>query len=162
METIKFIKTVAEEHKNNIDIKNIIKKKLFKNGILTTYDDNRMCLHSSKKKRITGYTNMQRECNGLVIDSNTLLPLAIPIPNFISNINTKLINSYINLNLYTVYPIRDGTIINLYYYDDKWCISSSRGYDVTNLKNNKLSYIELLNDVLLKGTGDNMLLHFWI
>jgi hypothetical protein len=35
---------------------------------------------------------------------------------------------------YDVYPIIDGTVVTLYWYGNSWRLSSSNGYDVTNMR----------------------------
>ena len=55
---------------------------------------------------------------------------------------------------YKIYKARDGTTITLYYYDNKWTIATTRGYDVSNF--NWLSsknYTQVFEDVIKECTN---------
>lgn len=57
----------------------------------------------------------------------------------------------IDCNDYNIYKIFDGTIINLYYYDDKWTIGTSKSYNINNFiwAGNHYSYDNLIIHLLL-------------
>ena len=95
------------------------------------------------------------ECNGLIIEYNKSLNnykfLVIPIQLFNSQklIKSEIENHYNNHN-YNLYKVYDGTIINLYYYNNEWKISTNKAYDANNLlfisnKTYKDVLLEILN-----------------
>lgn len=56
-----------------------------------------------------------------------------------------------NIKSYTISPMNDGTIISLYYYDNKWRISTTRGYDMgPNKWLSTKTYDEIIAIVLAK------------
>jgi hypothetical protein len=149
METVKFIKESNEKDLS------ILRSKLYKKGILASFDtDGRIILYTSKNQRFNKLDNISIECNGLIFDTNTMKPLVVPMLNYISNIsNISTINNYINNDLYDIYHINDGTIINLYWWEptNSWVISTTRGYDLTDEKWSDLTYLEILKDILCKN-----------
>ncbi len=88
-------------------------------------------------KKINNGTSVYQECNGLILEYNTIenqykvlcLPLKISnVVNF-NNVNNNLKKKMCNYNVHKIY---DGTVIHLYFYNNEWKISSHKGYDVTN------------------------------
>lgn len=73
---------------------------------------------------------LSRECNGVVLQFPSWDPLVIPSP--ILDLNCNL--SKTNFANYNIYKINDGTTITLYYYNNKWCIASTNGVDISSLK----------------------------
>lgn len=121
-----------------------IRSVLFKNYIKTVVEDHkqeddsfRMMFIGNRFK--SDFTNpITAECNGAIYEfnktTNLFKPLVIPTNLFNSQ---KLVKNNIG-NLYkggkyNVYPVMDGTILNLYYYKDNWRISTNKAYDATNL-----------------------------
>jgi hypothetical protein len=152
METVKFIKSSDETDLS------ALRSKLYKMGILASFNtDGRIILYTSKNQRFNKLDDISIECNGLVFDINTMKPLVVPTLNYISNIsNISTINNYINNDLYDIYHINDGTVINLYWWEptNSWVISTTRGYDLTNERWSNLTYIEILKDILRINNHD--------
>lgn len=92
------------------------------------------------------------ECNGLIVEYNEITnkytPLVIPVESINKNVVKREIIRNYNNNLYDVYPAYDGTMINLYYYNKSWRISTTKSYDATNLKfvDNK-TYKEIFDNI---------------
>lgn len=66
-------------------------------------------------------------------NANTAPGIAIP------NINNEcgkpdLLARVLSKGKHYLHPIHDGTIVTLYFWSGRWCISSSNGYDVSNYK----------------------------
>jgi len=133
---------------------------LFKNHIKTVIEKNEQ---TNKDFRIMFIGNRFKsdfnnpisfECNGIIFnynrETNKFTTLLIPVQLFNSQ---KLIRSEINDHIinndYELYKVYDGTIINIYYYNNSWRISTNKAYDATNLIfiNNK-TYSEVLNEIL--------------
>jgi hypothetical protein len=86
------------------------------------------------------------ECNGVVIDARTWMPLAISPRAFNPRHNTRTINEFLSKGMFDIIPIPDGTVVTLYPWDlttgtpdsgsrkGYWALASSNGYDVSTLK----------------------------
>jgi hypothetical protein len=171
MEIAKFI-TETFPNANELNAKQL-RKDLFKKHVMSSYENvnsaeetmadesdttvnnqpARMIIYGSKKQRLKPSTPLQVECNGLILNTQTWKPVVIPPPAFRSNIDAAVVNQHLAADLYTIMPVNDGTIINVYYWQplNTWCISTARGYDLTNVKTNQLTYQEIL-DYLLSST----------
>lgn len=149
MEIINFIKNL------DLDDPAKIRSLLFKKYISANYnpDDGRMILftHASNRFNIKPY-GMHTECNGLIINYKTKKPLVIPQLNYVSNINIKEVNHHLYNSRYDIYKVEDGTIINLYWWEpeNKWVISTTRSFDLTDVVSNTMSYKEIISDILEK------------
>lgn len=124
----KYIKSVEE---------NVIKKD-------SEFDKYRIILSNTNNNP---KEHMNIECNGLILEhnkvNNTYSVLNVPLFTSITmyDILKNNIRNYTDVSIddindddgYKVYRLYDGTIINLYYYNDKWCMSTSKGYEVNDL-----------------------------
>ena len=78
------------------------------------------------------------ECNGAVLsyDRKNKMFKTLVVPTELFN-SQKLCKEEINNNIkqmnYSLYKVYDGTIVNLYYYNNGWRISTNKAYDATNL-----------------------------
>jgi hypothetical protein len=68
------------------------------------------------------------DCNGIVFDTDDGTILALPIPSYNPRCAVELTAT--TLAKYTVQPVRDGTTITLYYYEDAWRIATAGGFDM--------------------------------
>lgn len=93
-----------------------------------------------------------RQCNGYILSvdgSGNTRPVVIPSQLLSYNINYSFVND--NMNLYDIFNIQDGTTINLYWWEplNAWRISTSKGYDVTELSwNGTKSYQSVFHSIL--------------
>ena len=151
------------EHKyNGIDDIKQIRQYFYKKKITVSYepmapgDDYRRVIFSCSKtiKSKKNLSEIQMECNGLILGTNgkkwKLLVLPITTPKV--NINTRKVNRFLKLGAYDIYSIQDGTVINLYYFNDMWIIATSRGYEMNGRSFNNKSYMKILEEIL---TGYN-------
>jgi hypothetical protein len=141
------VKATGESFENAV-------KFFFSRGIKCSFDkepDNRRIIFSflsGKYKNIDGYS---QECNGLILDANTWKILVYP-PNTLShNIDTELCNKLLVQGFYNIYKVEDGTCFNLYYYKNKWVISTSKGYEMNLVMWNKqYNYQDIITEILKK------------
>lgn len=70
------------------------------------------------------------QANGAVYDVAEKRFVCVPSSAF--NYKPKFEEIVKNLNSYKIYRVHDGTIVNLYWYDNKWCLGSANGYE-TNM-----------------------------
>lgn len=86
------------------------------------------------------------QANGLVLCSNTWNVLSIPPHALNFRFNRKRVVE--TLDSYRIYAILDGTIVNLYYFESKWCFSSANGYQLNEYKwMGEKTYEEAFNEV---------------
>lgn len=92
-------------------------------------------LLTSYKRRADLSTELYRQLNGIVLQFPGWKVLAVPGSMF----NQKPRESEIvkNLSDYDIYPIIDGTVVTLYWYESgnnpgSWRLSSTNGFDVTD------------------------------
>lgn len=128
----------------------IIRSSIYERGILSTYDPTgtRMVFYTSKNQRFNESDDLNLECNGLVMDIKNMKSLVIPPLTYRSNIVPSVVNGFLENNLYDVSYVNDGTTFNLYWWDDSWCISTTRSYDLTDKKWGNLSYRQLIKNTL--------------
>jgi hypothetical protein len=137
-------------HEHNATAQNFEEARgaIYKMGIKSSYSKDRMIystLHTNKNTLDTPYT---QECNGLILEIGTWRPLMMPPRSLRFNINSNASNRFLHQGLYRIYKAADGTCINLYFYNDKWCISTARGYEMNDLKWEDSTYQELVNECL--------------
>lgn len=153
-------------NKNNTKDLNNIRSLVYKNHIKTfitdeinksnNYDSIHRIIFTSNRYKSNFTSQLSFECNGLITESckkNDLYShkiLYYPTQNFcMSRLKRSNIVENFNQNLYEIHKVYDGTNIGLYYYNDKWTISTVNGYDVNDLifTNNK-TYKEILDEIL--------------
>jgi hypothetical protein len=140
------------------DIKDIVND-FYKKKITVSYDsiitseDNqsrRVIFTCSKTLRNYTFDNIALECNGLLLEASSegWRPLVVPILSPKTNVNTRKINEWLAEGLFEVYAMEDGTVVNLYYYNNEWTLSTARGIDMKDVKFNNLTYKQLLDESL--------------
>jgi hypothetical protein len=109
--------------------------------VKTTAGENRALLvrhRTNKGGRTLRPTYLQQCANGIVVDMETMAPLSIPPRSFTFNVRSSHINNYLMAspsrggNPYEITEAHDGTIVTLYRYGGKWCLSSANGYDISD------------------------------
>jgi hypothetical protein len=121
-------------------------------GIKVSYSsdekDRRVIFSATQKQRHAEFDPFVSECNGLILRAGTWEPLVIPPCSLESHIQTDAVNAGIARGEYDIMEAVDGTLINLYFYDNEWRISTAKGFDVTYLKWNKRLYLDVFKEVL--------------
>ena len=119
---------------------------LIREGIRCNYDpinneNNRMILYSNRDSKLA------KQCNGLIIDYKTNDILCYPPIYPTTRYQKETLEK--ELKTATIYKAKNGTVINLYYYNNKWCISSLRGIELNDVKwCSRITYMEALTDCL--------------
>jgi hypothetical protein len=72
---------------------------------------------------------LTRACNGVVFEYPSWRVLSVPTPMFNPRFRATDVSE--NMNSYSIYKIKDGTTVTMYYYNDQWCLSSTNGFDVS-------------------------------
>ena len=128
---------------NNHVVKSVETNSIHKNASgVGSNDNSKYRIILSKSRKIDNSSPIHQECNGLILEhdlsTNEYKIVCLPIKSSnVTNYNHVSINIKKKMCNYNVFKIYDGTIINLYYYNNKWCFSSHKGFDVTN----KIFYI---------------------
>jgi hypothetical protein len=127
--------TELNPYTNLVNIKNVVKT-LTRAGVKVVQEnsdmyENRMVLYTNNShagNKSNKSNKLYRDCNGMVITNRGEI-LVHPIPPIVPyNFYDILENCVFNVT-----PLYDGTIINMYYHLNKWCLSTRRSYDCTNM-----------------------------
>ena len=87
--------------------------------------------------------------NGCVIDTIKWKILAQPPMTFNKRNVPDIIENFYKNNLYDIMKVIDGTVITLYYWNNRWNISTSNSYDVSSFYwMGPLTYVEVIYDLL--------------
>lgn len=118
-------------------------------GIRCNYDPpgspkSRVILYTHKHN--TKHWEIARECNGLVIDYRTWRVLChtpdLPLVTY----DAKTVETGLQAGTYDAYLADEGTIVNLYYHQGAWCISTIRGFDMGSVVWCGIRYRDALSD----------------
>ncbi len=127
------------------------RRELYQKGIKTSYNEDLVifsALHTAKNSMNNLYI---QECNGLVLERDSWEPIAVPPRTLRFTIDTEASNKFLHQGLYHVYKAQDGTCFNMYYYNNKWNISTARGYSMDDVKwNADKTYREIICECLEK------------
>ncbi len=145
MNTLKFIDNLTDKTLKNV------RSSFYEHHIKSGYDDKgRIILYPSVKgANILG--DLNNECNGLVLhmEGDDFKLLALPLPytrNFDQLTDKILIEAYNDKT--KIYKCRHGTHINLYYFNDKWVISSLKGIEMNKVSWTDKTYEEMISECL--------------
>jgi len=126
-------------------------------GNFSEHNSFRVVLFLKNNNTETDYNNpIITECNGLVLEyskgedsSTNWKVLAVPTNNCTkTKISINQVNKFYQEKKYQIYEVLDATIINMYYYNNVWRISTCKGYDITDIVfiKNK-SYAEVFSEI---------------
>lgn len=152
MNTLKYIQEKSDKPFNYI--RSYVYKNYIKTVIENSENETSRIMFIANRFKSNFENPMSFECNGLIMEYNKTLNkynfLVIPIPLFNSQRLIKNeIEYHFNANEYKLYKVYDGTIINLYYYNNEWKISTNKAYNANKLIfiNNK-TYEDVLSEIL--------------
>ncbi len=96
-------------------------------------------------------------CNGCVIDTVKWNVISYPPIAFNKRHISELIESYFKQGLYDVIKVIDGTVVTIYYWRNRWNISSSNNYDISsNYWIGELTYAEIIYDLFKRLYPDSI------
>jgi len=127
-------KTLATSHfmSKSTDVA-VARKELYQQGIKTSYNEEVMIFSRMRSAKNSLNNEFIQECNGLILEQGTWKPLVVPPRSLRFNINTEASNKYLHQGLYHIYKVQDGTCFNLYYYNNKWVISTTSGHTMNSV-----------------------------
>lgn len=76
-------------------------------------------------------TILSKACGGLILEFPSWKVLARPSP--VISIASRTRDLSKRLHQYKIYQIRDGTVVTLYFYNNRWQMASMNGFDVSTL-----------------------------
>ena len=124
----KYYDLLKQNNINNVDtLKNFISKEEYK---LKFKEDNNLILIFNDQN-----SNIQEELvrffNGVIIDKNTLNIICYTFDKCLeeTNINQNLFDTNVRIQ-----PVYEGTLMRVYFYNDKWNISTKKMINAYNAK----------------------------
>ena len=152
MELIRFIE---ENNINNFEsLKNILESNSFNLKIKIDNDfPNLFLIYNQDNSNFN--SKIVNECNGIILDKNTL---KIVCYTFDKCSNEETIPNNINQDELYVENSYEGTLIRLYYHENKWMYSTKKCIDASKSKwlSNK-NFVQLFNDCLKNFNIENFL-----
>lgn len=144
-------------HENKIDNFDILKIKLENDpyNLKFKFDDdypNLVLIYIDKNSDLNNI--IVNICNGIIIDKNTLKIVCYTF-NKCSN-QTDLPENLCKDNLY-VETALEGTLLRMYYYDNKWMYSTKKCIDATKAKwLSDKNFLEMFKDCIAFNNRDNI------
>lgn len=136
------------EHKATHEDFDDARKALYKMGIKMSYGTDKAIFTSTFSQKNTLSNVYVQECNGLILERGTWRPLMVPPRSLRSAIDTVASNKFMYQKLYHVYKAEDGTCFNMYWHNNKWNISTARGYEMNNVQWGKKTYQTIVDECL--------------
>ena len=157
MNTLIYFNHLFETYSGDIQI---IRKKFYDLNIKTVYVENYniLLLYTKNCESILSlhskHNLIKSECNGLIIDIEKKKILVKPM-YYCCNIYHKYqTKKHMQNNIYNIYKLKDGTKINLYYFDrpnfNKWILSTNKGYDISNINWRGKPFIDAFKESIQK------------
>ncbi len=112
-----------------------IRKNLYEEGIKTSYEpfghdyDSRMIFSLTGNANKTRYAHV----HGLILNCYDWGCVVMPPPYFETKPITRIIDQNLADKRYDIIPAHDGSVMSLYWWNDSWRISSTKGYDMTDI-----------------------------
>lgn len=117
--------------------------------IKMSYDSKRILFNAYHMLKGQPKNTYTQECNGLILEIGTWRPLVVPPRSLRFNIDTDKANQFLHQSMYTIYEAQDGTLINLYYWQSNWVISTSRGYQMNDVAwDNGQTFQQIVSSIL--------------
>jgi len=127
----------------------------FKNNLIKIKENNNLILINYQRNISNLSNTFIRQCRGTIIEKDTNKIISCPISG---GINFEDFKKKINWNECVIEESIDGTMIVLYYYNDKWNISTKTTIDANCYWNCDKTFKELFNETSNKiGLNLNIL-----
>jgi hypothetical protein len=122
-------------------------------GNFIKFDRFQVVLFPKKNHLDADFSNpMVAECNGLVLEyrNNQWRLLVVPTASCThAKISMNQANRFLQEKRYQIYEVLDATMINMYFHDNSWKISSGKGYDVTHFQfTETYTYMQLFKHII--------------
>ena len=144
-----YITSFINELQNPITIESV-KKHFYDKSIMTKHYEEENLLLVYHKYDIPSMTKLEKFSRSLVIDTNTWNIISYTCQNPILNNDAEKIianNSNIPFEYYRCY---EGSLLSMFYHNDKWFLSSRRCLDASESLWKEVSHREMFLEVLSK------------
>lgn len=135
------IESIINSYKNNIDELKLV---LYKNNIHSKEEDDLLLFYN--KFDTTIKNELCKECRSIILNKNNMQIIAYI--NDISIINSN--NIFINNNS-IISECYEGTLLSVYYHNNKWYISTRKCIDSKKSIHDNKSYYDLFEDVIIES-----------
>ena len=138
---------------NDVNLKNI-RETLYNQGVLTKdYEEDGLILlynrFESKNKK-----PLEMECRSVILDRNNFNIISYTCNTPIMNIDAMNYILKTSEKKKEFYECYEGTLLSLFYFNDKWYLSTRRCLDSKKSMWNNRSYYDMFNDVLNLDNDD--------
>ena len=160
MNLTKFINTCDDKSYENL--RKVFKNEPYNLKVKEDNDNNNLYMLCYKRNNLNKDISFINECRGIILekDTNKVVCYTLPKINKVNIMDEEIINKINNSikdnseiennfdwNTIKVEESIDGSHIRLYYYGDKWCISTTRMVDASKSRwGNRKSYYEMFMD----------------
>jgi hypothetical protein len=128
---------------------------LYRQGIKVSYealkDGIKRVIFGTARKSFAQNSEFFNEANGLIMNAVDWSVLCYPSDNLCYNIDTEKCNVWLQQGLYYIDYAEDGTTFNMYFCRDQWVISTSKGYEMNNVKWRNKTYQQIVEELLEKS-----------
>lgn len=124
---------------------------LYKQFIKVVYndEDDRVLFTAVKGNKGADMNGVASQLNGIILDLRTSKFICVP-PMDVHDKFTKTELTKIGANEYDIYKANDGTLVNVYFYNNKWCIGTNKGICVNDKVWNGVRYETALKNIFDK------------
>jgi hypothetical protein len=127
-----------------------VKSELYKNSIMTKEYPEEQLLLVYHKYDVPSTSKLEQICRSLVIDITTYKPVSFSCLNPICNKEAQKILINNNSVSTTFYKCYEGSLMSLFYYNNKWYLSTRRCLNASESVWNEVSHYKMFMDVLDK------------
>lgn len=148
------LRSFIKKNYANVTCREVAKDLFEKYQIHSHIVDDRIILYTNKFNNQYEDFIPSIEANGIVFDFNWDVK-CMPAFNYNMNISIAKLSKMIYENEYHIFMTKDSTVVNLYYDKDAWCIGTCKGIDVSKVKYNSMTYLDMFNDCLFNEFVDS-------
>ena len=112
---------------NFTNLKNKLQEKI--PNINIRYDENLVSISNTFSRKMKNLSNLEKECRSVILDKETLDIICYSYDDIYYNQDAKeyILNN--GLKNYEIEECFEGTLISLYYHNDKWNVSTRQYID---------------------------------
>lgn len=144
---IKHLKTIPVDNR----IYALVNSNLFSDFLKIIYNpnDTRVLISPIKLNDVNRHSPLAPLLNGIILDVEQLKFVCVPPMGFKVKV-LDTIKQDLEDNKYDIYSGIDGTMVNFYYYNNKWCIGTNKGIQMNDTIWHGISYKNALTAIFKK------------
>lgn len=118
-------------------------------------ETNRTLIYLTYQENTNDLTQIERECRSVVLDRQTLKVISYSMDEIYTQDQRLL--SKLDTTSHTIYECLEGTFLSVYYFNDKWYVSTRRCLDAQKSEwLSKKSHYDLMMECVSDGFFDNL------